>query len=385
MRKIRIAHIITHLELGGAQKNTLELLGCLNKEKYEACLLSSPGDILQKDAESMVGVKTVFIPELKKKINPVGDIKSYFKISRILKKEKIDIVHTHSSKAGIVGRWAAKKAGIKNIFHTAHGWSFYIEAGRTVKGFYVFLERVTALITKNIFIVSEKDFDEGVKRVTKKEKLKKISYGIKKQPFLEANKEGKELARKALGIRGNGLVVGTIACFKKQKAPIDFIETAKKVLQKNGDIEFVAVGDGPLRKCIEEKVNQLGLSGKIKFLGWRKDIPRVFRAIDLFVLTSHWEGLPIVFIEAMASGVPIVATDVGGARDIIRNDINGYLAEKGDVDTLAEKISMLAENPKKVKELAQKAKESFSEEFCLTAMCKKIDNAYIEAIQGVPL
>jgi glycosyltransferase involved in cell wall biosynthesis len=375
--KIRIAHIITTLELGGAQKTTLLLLKYIEKQDYEVHLVTSKGAILEKDAASIPWLNLFFIPSLDRKISPINDAVSLYRIIKYLKAKKISIVHTHSSKAGIIGRWAAKIAGAKGIFHTVHGWPFYIETNKPVKWLYVLLEKITALITTKLVVVSDADLEAGLKYINRDiKKYIKIPYGIERGLFLRKGADRDKEFIKTFGIKEDSCIVGYISCFKPQKAPLDFIKTVRLVINKGINAQFICIGEGPLKPAAENLASRFSLNGHIKFLGWQRHIERWMSLIDILVLTSRWEGLPVVFIEALASGVPIVTTDVGGAREIVKNGLNGFLTPKGDCEGMAKHISFLASDCRARREFGEYSKKSFKEEFDISFMLERVKTLY---------
>lgn len=385
MPKIKIAHIITHLELGGAQKTTLSLLKHINKQDYEAHLITSPEGLLVEDARSIPRLRLFFVPALIREINPIKDIISFWQILRYLKKEGISLVHTHSPKAGIIGRWAARFAGVKLIFHTVHGWPFYIEANTSVRFFYKLLEKATSWLTTRLVVVSNADLEAGLKYVNKNiTKYVKVYYGIESKDFLHTNRPEKDkdsYPLNSLNIKKKACIVGGIFCFKPQKAPLDFIKTAKTVIDKSGNVEFLSIGDGFLRPAAERFSLESGLNGRIRFLGWQRDMPALLSIIDILLLTSRWEGLPVVFLEAMASGVPVVATNVGGASEVIKDGINGFLEEKGACERLADDILFLVNNPDKRREFSERARGAFRQEFDISYMTARIQNLYEQSMK----
>ena len=368
MPKTKIAHIITKLEFGGAQKTTLSLLRHIDKERYEVYLITSPAGYLNQEAFRIPGLNIFFVDTLARNINIFNDVASFFKIAKYLRRQGISIVHTHSSKAGIIGRWAAWYAGARSIFHTVHGWPFYIEMGPIVRFFYKISEKVTSLITTRLIVVSDADMKAGLKCVNKKkEKYVKIPYGIESEKFIIKTAPVKEK---------NIVRVGFIACYKPQKSPFNFVKVATVVVNRNKNIEFISAGDGVLRPSVVKEVSRLGLNDKIRFLGWRNDIACVLSTIDILLLTSRWEGLPIVILEALASGIPVVATDVGGVSELVINGINGFIEEKDACEKLAYDILLLADNRDKRLQFSGHAKKSFKKEFDISYMKNSIQSLY---------
>ncbi|PIU83124.1 MAG: hypothetical protein COS68_05750, partial [Elusimicrobia bacterium CG06_land_8_20_14_3_00_38_11] len=287
MAKIKVVHIITLLELGGAQENTLYTCEHLDKNKFDVMLLCGKGGILDAQTKN---IRIYFVKELMREICPFYDLIAFIKIYKILKKEKPDIVHTHSSKAGIIGRWAAYYAKVPLIIHTFHGFGFNDEQNYFVRKIYILAERLTAKITDKLVAVSYENISKGLKnKIGNELQYTMIRSGIKLQDYqidIDFEKKKKEFGLK------NEHIVGMIACFKKQKAPLDFIKTAKSVCAEKPDAKFILVGDGVLRKRIEAEIKKLNLEKNVILTGWRKDTNEIIKIFDVFVLTSLWEGLP---------------------------------------------------------------------------------------------
>jgi glycosyltransferase involved in cell wall biosynthesis len=291
------------------------------------------------------------------------------------------IVHTHSSKAGILGRWAARLAGIRLIVHSVHGFSFNEYQPSLVRAFYIVLERITALITTAFVTVSGADREEGIRKgIFKGDGVTLIRSGIDIKQF--GTLPGDRISlREKIGIDQDAPAIAMVACFKPQKAPLDFVRVAKKVSEERSDALFYLVGDGLLRPQVEKLIEELNLRDKVVLLGWRRDIPEIMLSIDLLVLTSRWEGLPRVFPQAMASGVPVVATNVNGAPEAIRNGLNGYLLPPGDITGMAEKIIYLINNPEEARAMGKKGRE-LVEEFDIWKMVKQQEALYQKLSAG---
>ncbi len=365
MDKITVVHIITKLELGGAQQNTLFTVAHLDRDRYEPVLITGADGILIDEARQLTNVRLFLVPELVREIRPLKDITALFKIARILRTIKRNardlrgnaagtvIVHTHSSKAGILGRWAAWLAGIRCIIHTVHGFSFHLFQPRLTRAVYVFLERITASLTSAYILVSRANMEEGFReKIFTPDKAVLIRSGIDIKEYQSVHCD-RIAVRAELGITNGAPVVAMVACFKPQKAPLDFIKTARLVLAEYPLVEFLMVGDGELRSRIEALANELAIADKVHLVGWRTNVPQIMHAIDLLVLTSLWEGLPRVLPQAMAAGVPVVASDVNGSREAIRDGFNGFLMQPHDVQGMARKILYLLTHPEKARAMGR--------------------------------
>lgn len=373
MPKINLLYVITKLELGGAQKQLLSLISQLDKNKYNVFLFTAKDGLLLTDAQAIDGLHIKTSALLERPINPFKDLLALIKIYLFIRKNNVDIVHTHSSKAGILGRLAARFAKTKIIIHTVHGWSFNNYQSNFCRYFFILLEKFCAKFTDKLIVVSIHDFKKGLNnRIGNDKKYQLIHYGI---DYSEFGKQDNKI-REELGIKPNELVVGMLSCFKPQKSPQDFIKLAFLIGQNLSDIKFILAGDGLLRKRIERLITQLGLQQKVILTGWRRDIPSILQAIDVFVLTSLWEGSPISVLEAMRASVPVVATDTGGISEIILKGKTGFLVSPADVNTMAEKVISLLKDKEMREKIAKDAKESLSSNFERENMVNNTDSLY---------
>lgn len=373
MQKINLLYVITKLELGGAQKQLLSLIRHLDKDKYTPFLFTSRDGLLFNEAQSITELKLKKSKFLERPINLLKDFLALWEILRFIKKNNIDIVHTHSSKAGILGRWGARLANIKIVLHTVHGWPFNNYQPSLVRIFFILLERITAKLTTKLIVVSNYDKEKGLNNgIGNEDKYALIRYGIDYAVF----EGGGENIRKALGVNTDDLVVGMISCFKPQKCPQDFIKLTFLVKQTLPDVKFILVGDGILHSRVEKLIDTYKLRSQLILTGWRNDIPKILQALDIFVLTSLWEGLPISVLEAMASSKPVVATNTGGVAEVIVEDKTGFLVAPGDMDGMSEKLIRLLKNKNLRGEIAQNIKDSLDGNFFLENMVKKTQDLY---------
>lgn len=374
MSKIKVAVIITKLELGGAQKVAISLCEKLDKTKFEPFLICGCGGIL--DEETKAKIKVIFVKDLVREINPVKDLKALYSIYKILKKEKPNIVHTHSSKAGIIGRFAAKLCGIKNIIHTIHGFSFNDTQSFLKKNLFIFLEKAGAKISKYLIPVSTENITKGLdNHIGKKEQYNYIRLGIDIENF--KNFKDEPNLKKELNIDEKDFLVTTIGPFKPQKNLPDFIKTAKNISEKDNRFKFVIVGDGVLKPEFEKMIKDYNISQNISLIGWRRDISNILNSSDFFVMTSLWEGLPISTIEAMCCGLSPVVNDVDGQREIIKDGFNGFLIKPHDIKSIEEKILLLAKDTELKNKMSDNAKKSIDYTFSIDHMIKQHERLYL--------
>lgn len=375
MNRLRICHVITRLELGGAQDNTLTTVESLPDDRYETFLISGPGGMLDARARDRLGPRCQFIPSLVRPVCPIRDTLAFCALKRLFRAGRYDIVHTHSSKAGVLGRLAARAAGVPIVIHTAHGWGFHDGQWAPVRQLFAACERVAARSTDRIVAVSDATSRKGLSAgIGRAEQYVVIRSGIDPRPY-QTPADAVDLKRK-LNLDPARPIVLMPACLKPQKSPLDFIEVAAKVKPSVPSAQFVLAGDGDLRPAVEERIRRLDVRDSVRLMGWRSDIADLLRASDLLALTSRWEGLPRVFLEAIAAGVPIVATSVDGAPEAIADGVNGYLASPGDTSGMARRISELLLDPAKHAAFKSAARSSWKEEYDIRDMVRRLDRLY---------
>jgi len=373
MARINLLYVITKLELGGAQKQLLDLISSLDKTRYNVFLITAKEGILIPDAQAIPELTLELNACLERPINPIKDILALIKIGLFIKRNDIRIVHTHSSKAGILGRWAAV-FGRCTLLHTVHGWSFNDHQSAIIRGLFIFLERITAVFTHKIIVVCESDRKKGLRHnIGSIDKYALVHYGIDLSSFELRGK----YSREEFGFKKDDLVVGTVCCLKPQKCPRDFIMFARTVSRGYPHAKFLLIGDGVLRRRMERLITAYKLENNVTLLGWRRDIAEILQIMDIFVLTSLWEGLPITVLEAMAASLPVVVTDTGGVEEIVKQGTNGFLVKPHDMEEMSRIVISLAGDPASRMRLGNSAHELIKRnDFGVDAMCLKTENLY---------
>jgi glycosyltransferase involved in cell wall biosynthesis len=374
--RIRVCHIITLLELGGAQQNTLHTVAHLDRSRFQAILVTGSGGILDEEARRIPGLRTIFVADLVRETDPLRDLSALLRLTTLLRRERPDIVHTHSSKAGILGRWAAFLAGVPIIIHTIHGFGITPELGRARRWLFHGLESGAATVTTRFLAVSRADLEKGVaSRLFPRERALLLRSGVNLSAFRNGASPGN--LRAAFGIPPAAPLAGMVACLKPQKAPLDFVSVAERVARRVPSAHFLLVGDGVLRGRVESAVSRAGLEGRFHLLGWRRDIPSIMKNLSVLVLTSLWEGLPRVVPEAMAAGLPVVATRVDGTPEVVVDGENGFLAEPGDIEALADRVAQLLSDPALAGWMGA-AGRLIGEEFDIDGMVRRQEALYQE-------
>jgi len=337
---MRVLLVITRLELGGAQRVVLYTAEHLDRENFEVALAWGPGDRLDPEAAALDELQLFPVSKLVRPVAPVSDLHALRDLRGVMRSFRPDVVHTHSSKAGILGRFAARRERVQSVVHTVHGFGFTPLQPAPMRFVFRAVEKLLARWTDHFITVSESDRRRGVELgLFPAERATVIRAGIDLAAFRAAS--GGAGVRRALGIPMTAPVVTQVGNFKPQKAPLDFVRVAKSVAARCPEAWFVMVGDGPLRAAAEQLARSSGVSARMVFCGWWDDVPALLDATTVSVLTSVHEGLPCSVVEALAAGVPVVATAVDGTVEVIRSGVNGYLAAVGDIDALASGVTSL--------------------------------------------
>ena len=327
MAKITVGYIITTLELGGAQKVCLELFKGLKHNDHHTFLITSNEGTL---APLYQDVPTIFFLQnlqrafcYKQLTRELGAFVQLIKILRTLRKNHSNfIVHTHSTKAGLLGRWAAFFAGVKTRIHTVHGFSFHAHQLFFVRWLHMFLEIITSFITTSYVCVSSKDIAIARKMLP--------FFNRKTTSIIRAAVKTGLFEKQETSIKAKNFIIGTIACFKPQKNIFDLLKAFERSFKLNSTIRLEILGDGAQRESIEAWIAQRKLQDFITLHGWCHDIVPIMQRWQVFALTSLWEGLPCAVVEARMLKLPVVAYDTGGISDVISHNLNGLLIKQGN-------------------------------------------------------
>lgn len=376
--RVRVLHPITRLIVGGAQENTMLTAQMLDKAEWDVEVVCGPqtgveGSLIE--AVRQGGTALTIEPSLVREVNPLQDLLALWRLWRFIRRGGFTIVHTHSSKAGIIGRWAAKFAGAPVIIHTVHGWGHHERQRPFVRRYYVWLERLTLPITDKLIVVSPRNIDKGLADgIGRADDYVVIRSGIEMDRFGHPQRP-RAAVRAELGIPEGAPVVGTVTRLSAQKAPLDFVAAAAAVAQARPDVRFVMVGDGPLRGAVEARAAELGIAGRLTMTGLRRDVPELMGAFDIFALSSLWEGLPRVLPQAMASGLPVVATAIDGSAEAVEHGVTGLLTPPGEPQALAEALLALLDDPARAQRMGE-AGRARADEYSAERMVEEIAALY---------
>ncbi len=381
-RKIKVLRIINRFNIGGPTYNATFLTRYLSDD-FETLLV---GGLPEKDeADSLhileeYGVEAVYIPEMKRKPDFFSDRKALSKLKKIIQEFQPDIVHTHAAKAGALGRKAAFDCKVPVVVHTFHGHVFHSYFGRVKTSIYKFIERRLASKSTGIITISETQKKEIVEdhRISHPEKTKVIPLSFDLSKFNE-NIESKRIeTRKKYELKEEEVaiaIIGRLAPVKNHALFFDIIKLAHQKTNKKP--VFFVVGDGELKTFVEDQVNQLGEQGvDIRFTSWIKDIATFNAGMDVICLTSKNEGTPVSLIESQAANVPVITTDVGGVRDIISDNLTGFIVPTNNARIFADKLIELIDNEPLRKEMGLRGWPFVKDTFHYTRLVKDMENYY---------
>jgi glycosyltransferase involved in cell wall biosynthesis len=382
-KRIRVLHVITRLIVGGAQEATMLTAALLDPTRFDVDVISGPQTGPEGSLVEEVRARCIPLtiePALVREINPAKDLLALVRLTRFIRRGRYTIVHTHSSKAGILGRWAARLAGLTGtpapvIVHTVHGWGYHDHQHSLVRNTYIFLERLTQRLTDRLTVDSPRNAEKGLADgIATPEKYITIRCGVELDRFWQPSRPH-EAVRTELGIPPDAAVVGTVTRLSPQKAPLDFVAAAAQMAARRPEVHFVVIGDGPLRAEVEAQITTEDLTARFHLTGLRRDVPDLLHSFDVFALTSLWEGLPRVLPQAMAAGLPIVATAVDGNAEAVEDGVNGFLTPPGDPQALASALLRLLDDPSLAAEMGAAGRER-STEFSARKMVDDIAALY---------
>lgn len=381
-KRLNILHIITRLDKGGSADIVLSFAAHQAKQ-HSVTVIS--GKTVPKDQEyaqtiaNQNGFKLIFIHNLVREISPVNDLLALIQLTKIIRQGNYDIVHTHTSKAGILGRWSAflqrtinHQLSTLQVIHMPHGHIFYGYYGFFKTQLFIFLERFTALATDIIITLTKIGIEEHLKfKIAPREKFVAISNGIDEEKYLSL-KIDIASKKKELGIPPESTVITTVARLEPVKGVKYLIESIPLITKSpNIPLTFLIVGDGSLRTELEQQSKIFDT--KTIFLGERNDVPEILAISDIFVLPSIMEGFGIVLLEAMIFGKPVIATSVGGVPEIVIDGESGILVPSANPEKLAEAISRVLKDNSLRHKLGENGKQRVLTNYTQNRMLTDLD------------
>ncbi len=403
---IRVLHVITRMVKGGAQENTLANAAGLRGDGWESLLAAGhaagPEGSLEGECES-AGVRLVRIPELVRELSPREDLAALRGLEALMRRERPHLVHTHTSKAGILGRVAARRAGVPAVVHTPHGHVFHGYGGRMKTEVFIRAERVCAPRADRLVALTETERREHLDlRIGCPDQWRVVHSGIDFRPF-EAARGERERVRAELGMPAGAVVLGCVARLVPIKGHVHLVDAFARLARGRQDLHLLLVGDGPLREALVRQAREQGLNvveeaprggesradaaaSGVHFVGLRRDVPRLLAAMDLFVLPSLNEGMGRVLVEAMAMELPCVASRVSGIPDVVEEGRTGLLVPPADPEALARALETLLADPGRRRAMGTAGRAKAVPEFGVERMVEKLEALYREVLaeKGIP-
>lgn len=376
---VRICRIIGRLNIGGPAIHAILLTEGLRLRGYETVLVAGQEGAREgslRELAAQKGITPVFLAELGREIRPGRDLVALFRLVRLLRWQRPAIVHTHTAKAGALGRIAARLSGVPVVIHTFHGHIMHGYFSRRVTRFFLAIERCLAKASTAILTVSE-----GVRQdllrlgIGRPDRVEVMPLGLELDGLLRADARRGE-TRRRLGISPEVPLVGIIARLVPIKDHHTFLEAASDIHRSRPDVRFLIVGDGELRPYLERQVQALGLSQSVIFLGWQRELEPIYADLDLVVLSSLNEGTPVSLIEAMAAGLPVAATRVGGVPDLVEHGKTGLLVPPKDPMALSGAMDVLISDADRRREMGRLGRETIYPKYSEAALIDRMERLY---------
>ena len=385
MPKIKIAQVITRMDWGGSPDIVSILCQRLDREKYDIRLICGvtvyPSGKNKEFFKKFEG--NIFrLTRLKRNVNIFNDVFSFFSLYRLFRRERFDIVHTHTTKAGVLGRISAVCAGVPAVIHSPHGHIFYGYFGPLVSKAVVVLERFMTHFTDKIIALTELEKRDLVTfKVAGPEKIVVINSGLELNNYRKINVDTGRI-RDGLGLEEDMALAGFVGRLEPVKGPEYFIRAAALVAGELTEVKFLIVGEGSLRNKLESECEKSGIRDKVIFTGWREDITEILSILNVLVLPSLNEAVGRVLIEAGACGVPVVAARVGGVPEVVKDNQTGILVPPGEPEALAGAMIALLEDKEKRQRMGERAENWVGAKFGVNKMVERVSSLYHEIRGG---
>ncbi|MCK4283377.1 MAG: glycosyltransferase family 4 protein [Candidatus Brocadiae bacterium] len=383
---VRVAHIITRMILGGAQENTLHVCDALHRRAaWDVLLITGPpigpeGELLSEVRRR--GIPHVVVPEMRRAVNPYYDAVAFVRLLHILRQFKPAVVQTHSSKAGILGRFAARTAGVPAIIHTVEGLPFHRYAPALSNAAFILAERAAARLTDRIVCVAQAMVTQAVSAGIRPRQGYSVIYsGMDVEAYADADVHRAQV-RERLGFAADDVVIGKIARLFPLKGHEYVIRAAPSIVARCPRARFLFVGDGVLKEELAARASELGVGDRFVFAGLvpPERIPAMMGAMDVVVHASLREGLARVLVQALLCGKPVVTYDLDGAPEVIVDGVTGRLVPAESVEELAEAVIDAIEHPDQARRMAGEGRRRFSDQFRIETMANSTEQLYCELL-----
>lgn len=372
----KILYIVTKSNFGGAQRYVFDLATSLDREKFEPIVAFGYGGTDRAGELSRrlidAGIETIVIPELERDMSLTRDWASLSRLIGMLRDEKPDVVHVNSSKAGGLGALAARIAGVPRIIFTVHGLPALEDRSRFQRLLIAGATWLTCLLSHHVIAISKEIRDTLRKQPLLSNKVSLIYNGLSIIDFVDQNEARASLTQIDASLPREGTLIGTIA----ELHPNKDLATSLQSIARVPDVHFAVIGDGEKREELQREAERLRISPRVHFLGFIPNAPRLLKAFDVFLLSSIKEGLPYVLLEAGAAGVPVIATDISGVREIITHETTGLLVPTRNAPAIAEAIAHLVQSPHRAQSFADTLRKTVAADFTLERMARETTLLY---------
>lgn len=381
---MRIVRVFTRLNIGGPSRHVILLTAGLNTDGFQTTLIvgrEGPAEGNMYADAAAHGVRPLIIPELRREIHPLDDLRALWKLYRSIARLKPHIVHTHASKAGALGRVAARAARVPIVVHTFHGHTFHSYFHPLTARFFRFIERRLARRTTRIVAVSESvKRDLIAYRIADENQVVVIPLGLELDRFVTASRWRGDF-RRELGLGSNAPVICSVGRLVAVKNHRLLFQAMRYVVGQMADAVLVVVGDGELRHELEQAAASLSLGQRTFFLGWRNDLERIYADADVVVNHSLNEGTPVALIEAMAAARPVIATRVGGNADVVRPGETGWLVEGNNPRDFADAIIHVLTHEEEAQRIAQHAQQFALAHYGVERLIERMKEFYLSLLE----
>jgi glycosyltransferase involved in cell wall biosynthesis len=379
-RKTKVVLVLEATQ-GGTRRHLLDLVYGLPPERFEmipVVSLRGDGEFLPDLKKMWTEGRRVKVLPMKRRPAPLSDLISLWRLWRFLRKEKPDVLHAHGSKGGLLGRLAGRLAGVPLVFHTPHVYPFQWARWGVTRLIFQLVERLLWRLSSKVIAVGKGQAEVALShRLATAERLRVIPNGVNAPTSSTDEKSAdRERIRAELNLTPETQVVGMIGRLAPQKGCSNFLRAALLVLKSFPDTRFLLVGAGPKLPELHQLAEELGIAGNVSFLGHRGDIPALLPALDVFVLSSLWEGLPYAILEAQAAGLPVVASRIPGCRELIQEGETGFLVEINNQQEISERICRLLDSETLRTEIGNRGREVVSQSFRLSDFIEKHISLY---------
>jgi len=377
-QKIRVGHVITRFHGAGGAKNTIMTCAGLDKSRFDVDLIV--GASADRWRAEGAGVNWIQIPQLVRQVHPIRDMQAARSLKHLITQRRYHIVHTHLAKAGILGRWAAHQAETPLVIHGLHGATFNPTQNALENGVYLWLEKKAMTWTDKVISVGEdlmqRYLDAGIGR---REDYVIIHSGMDLTAFRRAaqmSEEERMAKRRALGLPEDAFVAGYIAALEWRKGHRFLIRLMQQVAPQYPQLHLVFAGEGFSAERLKKMVADAGLTDRIHFLGYRNDVPEIMATLNVKLFASEREGLPQVLVQADAVGVPILAFEAEGVREMVKDGVNGFIFPYGDVAAMQQALVRFIEDPALARKMGQAGRALVDDRWEIATMQRKTQDLY---------